>query len=194
MKRNKPDFKLSLLELQLEEFEAYLLSSQLYWPLSMHKSAGAESLRLTTGNLFLNINDISAGLEQLSEVQKQDFYTLMNVWNRMHRTWLSTMQKKALLELSSRINLWSAYLIELKDNKNLAEHYKVEIRNRVICSLLAELTGNISETTSIYREITLLDQQLNQMFQQGPFIWAEYLKEIYPKDEFWFLYGLPITE
>ncbi len=194
MKRSNPDYKLSLLELQLEEFEAYLLSNQLYWPLSMHKSAGSESLRLTTGNLLLNINDISAHLEQLSEVQKQDFYNQMNVWNRMHQAWLSTMQKKALLELSSRINLWSAYLTELKDNKDLAEHYKVEIRNRVICSLLADHTRETSEYFSIHRKITLLDQQLNQMFQKGEFIWPENLKDIYPEDEFWFLYGQPNIE
>ncbi len=194
MKRSNPDYQLSLLELQLEEFEAYLLSNQLYWPLAMHKSSRAESLRLTTGNLLLNINEISAKLDQLSEVQKQDFYNLLNTWNKMHQTWLSTMQIKAMTELGSRINLWEAYLTDLKDNQILAEHYPVEIRNRVICSLLADLIRNTPEHVSIQRKISRLDQQLNQVFQKGPFVWAQYLEDIYPEDEFWFLYGRPITE
>ncbi len=160
----------------------------------MHKSSRAESLRLTTGNLLLNINEISARLDQLSEVQKQDFYNLLNTWNKMHQTWLSTMQAKALTELGSRINLWAAYLTDLNDNQILAEQFPVEIRNRVICSLLEDLISDTPEYASIQRKINLLDQQLRQVFQKGPFVWAQSLEEIYPEDEFWFLYGQPITE
>jgi len=191
----EPEYSLELLSLQLQEYEPYLLSQELYWPLSYRAPAGSPPfLRLTTGNLMLNINEITVHLDLLDSIQEQQYFKLMLAWDGFRLKWKSTMQEKASRELNSRINLWAAYLNDLREGKDRGQNYAYEVRFRVICALLADLLADQNEIASVLERLRQLDSQLRSMFQSGPFLWTARLREMYPADLYWYLYGKPLLE
>jgi len=195
MNNFQPDYSLDLLSLQLDEYESYILSKELYWPLSHRAPAGSRPfLKLTTGNLMLNINEITVNLDLLNESQEQRYFQLILTWDALRQKWRSTIQEKALIELRSRVNLWSAYIDDLKDKKDRGHSYSFEVRFRVICALLMELAAGRDEISEYRKKLVELDQELRIIFQPGPFLWQNRLREMYPADLYWYLYGEPQVE
>ena len=195
MRKRNVNHNLNLLSLQISEFESYLLSRELYWPLSFRAPAGERPyLRLTTGNLLLNVNEISANLDALSPTQQVDFYDLMATWDMLQRQWLSALQEKAAAELESRINLWEAYITDLREQKAYGTHYRVEVRNRVICELIPEQLEKLPVSTGQRARLKKMDGYLGRLFKTGPFLWHEDLESMYPEDPYWYLYGKPVHE
>lgn len=195
MRKRNVNQNLNLLSLQINEFESYLLSRELYWPLSFRAPAGERPYRrLTTGNLLLNVNEISANLDVLSPTQQVDFYDLMASWDMLRRQWLSALQEKAAAELESRINLWEAYITDLREQKTDGIHFSVEVRNRVICELIPEQLGNLPVSTDHKTKLKKMDGYLGRLFKTGPFLWHEDLESMYPADPYWYLYGNPVVE
>ncbi|MBN1266255.1 MAG: hypothetical protein JXA25_12235 [Anaerolineales bacterium] len=192
MKSFQPEYSLQLLALQLDEYESYLLSKELYWPLSHRAPSGSRPfLRLTTGNLMLNINEITVYLDLLNPSQEQQYFQLILSWDSIRQKWRGTIQEKALLELKNRIKLWSAYLEDLIQGKDRGQSYSFEVRFRLICSLLLDLLTDREEFVDLQKQIRLLDQQLKTQFEPGPFLWPDRLRDMYPADLYWFLYGKP---
>ena len=137
------DYNLSLLECMLEEFEAYILSTVVFWPLSQKNKSRllAPLPRLTLGGLSLTLDELASQKSAMNREQEFLYLKLLRTFERFGSKWQVAIEKKAQKELNSRLNLWKAYAKDLEDEPNQIEEYSHEIRTRVMIHHLVELCG-----------------------------------------------------
>ena len=156
------------LEIGLETLEAYLLSDEIYYPMTSPLPS------LTVGGLLL----AQRRLHAYENASPLDFR-----FDTLRTKWRANWEKKATKELRTRLRLWGNYLNEYRHNEELADYYANEVRLRVMIGLL------VAELDIEPEELIVLDQLLRSQFRGGGFIWDEPLMNVFSRDDFWFLYG-----
>lgn len=155
------------LEEALPQLQEYLLGEELYWAL------GGNLPRLTPGNLLL-------ALKRLEAVDPHSAWTLREKLDAIQARWRSAWEKKIARETESRLRLWSQFLSEQShDDGPHRAHYAASVRERVILQLLRCSAPQLAE----------LDGLLWARFKPGGFAWDAVYQNVFPKNEFWFLYG-----
>ena len=164
------------LEAGIPELERYLLSDELYWPIS---ARGYDLPRLTIGGILLTQGQLEARDERIESLLAQ----LDGVRSRWRVAW----ETKVSREFGARMRLWSNYLTDYRQNpEGHADSYPHEVRYRVMLQLLmAEIHVQPSEQDSLSR----LDSLLRANLTTGEFIWESDLQDGFPREVYWFLYG-----
>lgn len=173
---NSIEIDREFLEAGIQEMEDYLLSSQLYWPLSTRKRGLP---RLTIGGLLL----ANARLEADGESRANLLTRLAEIRARRQVAW----EKKTNHEVKARCRLWQEYLTDYRHNpEGYADAFPQEVRNRATLDLLlAELYTPPAE-----HEIVIhLDDLLREYFMPGTFVWDPGLQAGFPREVYWYLYG-----
>ena len=69
--------------------------------------------------------------------------------------------------------------------------YPFEIRNR---QRIAEIGKALDESgaAALAAQLATVDQRLREMSKEGAFVWDAGVAPVYPHDEYWYLYGLPV--
>lgn len=166
----------AFLEASLPDLEAFLLSDELFWPVTRR---GQALPRLTIGGVLLARARLEAAGEQIeSLVTGIDF---------LCSKWRVAWETKANREIRMRIGLWRNYLEDYRrDRYQYVGTYRHEVHIRVMIHLLlAELSQASLEGELLDR----LDVLLKKYFVPGDFIWDEKLMIGFPPNVFWFLYG-----
>jgi len=171
----------------LSELEEYLLSPELFWPLS-HRSSAIPQDRLTLGNLLLTLDQLNALRHTWDSELEATFQKSYQLWEDAQGRWQSAIENKAGQEISSRMNLWRAYLSDLDEGQGAAFDYSSEVRNRLIIERLFDL-GLSRDPWE--KELQRLDQLNRSLSTPGTFIWSESLESQYPQNQYWFLYLKP---
>lgn len=173
---------LHYLKQAVPELQPYLLSKELYWPVSGQHEPGLQ--RLTVGNVLLAEARLKANphpelvtgwgylFEQITEVRRE---------------WFTHWQHKVLHEFPSRLSIWRDHVKELHTSESaFRQHYPTQIRQRVILHLLLdEIGGHDLMEKEILRG---LDGSLRLATEAGPFAWEAELAGGFPQDVYWFLY------
>lgn len=171
----------------LAELEPYLLSPELFWPISSRNRTTPQD-RLTVGNLLLCLDQLKAS----GELSDPGFTTRLRkseiTWQTAHEKWKSVIAKKASTEIGSRLNLWRMYLFDLEEGQGSAFDYHHEVRNRVIVERLIKL---ISDREFWDKDVKAVDNLLRSLVVPADFIWSSSLRAAYPRDLYWFLYRKP---
>ena len=164
------------LEAGIPELGDYLLSKELYWPIS---SRGYTLPRLTIGGILL----AQARLEARGEW----IVSLVAQLDAVRSKWRVAWETKAGREVQARLRLWSNYLADYRHNpENHADAYPHEVRYRVMLHLLlAELPATPAERESLSQ----LDNVLRTKLISGDFIWESELQAGFPRGVYWYLYG-----
>ncbi len=181
-------YDLAFLRSGYEELESYLLSDELFWPLTGHPSGQpVPFFKLTLGNLLLSMQRLSAydlGGD-LSPQERAEFTKLQASVEATQQKWQVAWQKKASQEFLSRFNQWVHVLNDLKTAPfNNAPYYANEVRIRVLLELLAPYTADHQGYNLIP-----LDAVLKNLLKPAPFLWGEALAPGFPEKTYWFLYG-----
>ena len=158
------------------QLQEYLLSNELYWPLS------GSLPRLTPGSLLLTLARLRVADSKVEfEVQKLETQV-----DAIRVRWRTAWEKKVTREAANRMRLWSQFLSDYLQapDQNL-ESYATEARGRAILHLLLTELPDASEGSALAE----LDGILRSHLTPGEFIWEPELQPIFPKNEFWFLYG-----
>jgi len=157
-------------EAGLEVLKSYLLSKELYYPISART---ADLTQLTLGGLLLTSARLGLTLgagaldPRLESVRSE---------------WRSAWEAKARREVQARSEQWKDYLGEARsDRSGMARQYPQNVRHRVIIALLGESSD-------------LMDNYLRRILVPGPFIWDDGFQGNFPQDEFWFMYGTLVFE
>lgn len=185
------DYNLSLTSFMLEELEDYILSSEVFWPISKRSPTGSPLPRLTLGGLILTLNELKAQEIDMTPSQRDDHDKLLRHMESVRVKWAVGLERKAAQELRSRLNLWRAYLFDIDERVDTTENYPYEVRNRVMFEHLADLSIRQPDTKPCVDEMRNLDKRLRSFFARGDFVWDTRLENIYPQSTFWYLYGLP---
>ena len=181
------DATLQYLANMLSELEQYLLSPELFWPLSSKSSAPGQD-RLTLGNLLLSLDKIDAIGQTLDTQQETVFRKSNIIWEQSLVKWKGTIEHKAEHEINSRMKLWHEYLNDLDEGQGGTFDYRQEVRNRVIIERLFDLGISRDLWKSELQHLDLLNQSL---VIPAEFIWASSLQSQYPQQQYWFLYRTP---
>lgn len=166
----------AFLEAGIPELGDYLLSNELYWPLS---ARGVSLPRLTIGGLLLSL----ARLEATAHSGVAFRARIDGIRSRWQVAW----ETKAGREVRARCGLWQAYLDDYRHNpEGFADAYPQEVRYRVMLHLLmSELPTPPPEQDLIAQ----LDGVVRANLLPGGFVWDVRLQGGFPRETFWYLYG-----
>lgn len=166
-----PDFV--FLTEALPQLQAYLLSNELYWPLS------ASFPRLTPGAVLLTMARLHARLPSESQKLQQQLDSILLKWR-------TAWEKKAAREISNRLRLWTTFLSDYASApEQNADAYLGEVRGRVILQLLMQVVQDFPEAQALAEADSLVKARL----RPSEFLWDANLQAVFPKADFWFLYG-----
>jgi hypothetical protein len=164
------------LEAGIPELEAYLLSDELFWPIT---ARGYNLPRLTVGGILLSIARLEARGESIESLTAQ-----LDV---VRSKWRVAWETKAGRGVQARMRLWGNYLSDYRHNpEGHADEYPHEVRYRVMLHLLlADLPAFLPEQ----KELTQLDSLLRVNLISGDFIWDSDLQAGFPREVYWYLFG-----
>ena len=164
---------LQFLRESIQQFPAYLLSDELFWPM------GGTMPRLTPGSFLLELQRLSIYLPAEAELLKNNLDLLKIKWQ-------FAWNKKISREKKNRSKLWAQYVSELKESsQHDSGYYSNEVRGRLILQLLC----NENPEPSDNQVIDDLDKVVKFFFHSGDFIWEKEIQSGFPRDNFWYLYG-----
>ena len=185
------EYNLALLNEMLAEFEAFIHSQELFWPLQKKSFGGVYFPQLSLGALLLTLDELDASKQLMNPRQEQEFSIHFAVFERALGKWRVAIEQKASREMITRTNLWNAYLQDIQEDPDAKEDYVREVRNRVLITKLKRL-GSYESLEGVEPEIShALDKQMALDAQPADFLWDEKLKPIYPIKKFPFLYSKP---
>ncbi|MBU2610137.1 MAG: hypothetical protein KJ606_04220 [Chloroflexi bacterium] len=177
-----PEQDLAFLRAGIQELTDYLLSGELYWPLT----PGAAGLpRLTIGGLLLAQARLRAG--RLSPMAQVEMAALEGKIDAVRTKWRSAWERKAGREVHARLELWRNYLSDYRDSpENHAHAYPHEVQWRVMLRLLSdEFVFPPKELDAL----SALDAIVKAHWLPGGFVWEAEMITAFPQQEYWFLYG-----
>jgi hypothetical protein len=182
---------LALLEKAADEFESFILSEGIFWPLDRSGFQGASLPRLTLGGLSLTLNELAAQRQQMSTDQTSRYQNLSRKIESVREKWKVAQENKAIKELQMRINMWRAYLKDLEEKPEWIENYPQEVRTRVMVNQLIAMIGSDSDLKTEYQMIKNIDHRMRDFVRPGKFVWDDSLQPIYPQEKFPYLYMKP---
>jgi hypothetical protein len=167
---------IAYLEAGIPELEDYLLSDELFWPIT---ARGYDLPRLTIGGVLLAMARLEArgvGIDSL--VMQLDV---------VRSKWRVAWETKAGRGMQGRMRLWGNYLADYRQNpEGYADAYPHEVRYRVMLHLLLdELPASLPEQ----KELSQLDSLIRVNLISGDFIWEADLQPGFPREVYWYLYG-----
>jgi hypothetical protein len=173
----------------IEQFESFLLSKNLFWPISSAPPYGEPAYpRLTIGGFLLSNNRLRARDLDLS--QEKILHSLQMKIDNFRKRWRSAWENKAHSELKSRFRQWDQYVNELQINpEENIPYYRSEVRVRVLIELLLPEIG--STENYYWDQLTGLDSLLKSIFTAGTFVWDEEISSGFDEDQYWYLWGFP---
>jgi hypothetical protein len=144
----------------IPQLETYLLSKELYYPLSLGLP------QLTLGGILLSLarmgNEAANFEAQVGKIRSK---------------WQSAWDAKSSREVRARSDLWANYLAEYRSDPKLeARLYPQNVGYRAMLSLL----GKAEEDSDAF---------LKSVFKEGSFVWEEDCAPNFSREPFWFLYG-----
>lgn len=178
----------------LEQFDPYLLSKEVFWPLGERADSGAPFPKLSLGQLQLTLDELSVQAEEMGPAQIQQFHELEGDFEQKRKEKPANIEKRASAEMRQRLNLWKAYVGELRTGSTAAESYPNDVRQRVLLDRLQEHLSEGDELEALRSELKALDQRLRRVFRGGSFVWHPRLRPLYDELDYWYLYGEPIPQ
>jgi hypothetical protein len=180
-------YDIAYLQESLEELESYLLSADLYG--QVHANAPSNEppfASLTLGNVLLAREEL--GAYSLDTDRASVFGDLDHRLEGLRSYWRAAWEEKARREYPARVRQWARFLEEFRrDPENQVDRYPYEARQRVIIQLLGdEVPGVVEENRE---RLFVLDELLKRDFIEGEFVWDKAMREGFPKEVYWYLWG-----
>ncbi len=181
------EYDLGYIQAGAEVMESYLLSDEVFWPISTTAPEGAPDYpRLTLDGLLLAACRLKAyprDPAQTAQVQ----YAVADV-EQIRSKWRVMWEKKAGRCYSVRLRMWSDFLEEYRSNpQENADRYSYEVRIRVMLELLkSESDGRPPAEIEM---LSGLDRYLKSVFRSDGFSWEAEVQAGFPKEIYWYLYG-----
>jgi hypothetical protein len=178
---------LTLVKAALLELGEFLLTDQIYWPLSapVFDPFGYSQGRYSLGLVLLALDH---GVKRSSTDVETALWEDISgqVWEFRSR-YRTAWQNKTVREFRSRLRSWHDVLDELLQDRIPSNAvYRSNVRSRVILQFLG---GELQQRSSDFQNLADLDQWHQGYWLPGDFIWDESLMQVYPQGDFWFLYG-----
>lgn len=167
--------------------EDYLLSPELFWPLSGAQPGNSAlgMLQFTLGNLCLSLEKLSA--VEWPEMEQADLAAMRAHIEAVRNRWRANWSKKAAQEYQTRLKQWASYLQDLSGEQGSVSGYAYQARLRAIIDMLKR--DIVREPDDIPTSNLIgLDQRLRALSQPAEFVWEPEVQSAFPAGEYWYLY------
>lgn len=184
------EYNLALLSEMMGEFDGFLLSEELFWPLQRKSFEKIPFPQLSLGALLLSLDELSALRSSMDSHQERKFQNLLTQYERFYRIRRVAMEKKSAREVITRTNLWRAYLQDVEEDPAALDEYANQVRNRLLMAKLETLSSS-GASSGESNGFKAIDERILGNATPADFIWDERLKAIYPVEEYPYLYIKP---
>jgi hypothetical protein len=177
----------------VDTFEDYLLGDDLYQQLKVSTPAGDRMPNMSAGTLLAILQDLEhaqpAGMLTAAEAERLG--ELRREFDRLTNRYPTAYREKLARELKSQLDSWRWFLQDCRDDPaRCRDDYPFEVRARNRVALLLDELGEHAPVEQRTR-VQELDRKLRDIFTAGPFILSAELRDRYPRDRYWWLYGHP---
>lgn len=186
-----PEYNLVFLETCLEELETYLLQAELFWPVTTPAGVRPPFQRMTIANILLAFNELEAQGDELELVGHSRSAKVSARWEALEVKWQVAIENKAIAEMGARLNLWSAFALDLEEGRGSGTNYAQEVRQRVRIELLRTLLHTTGLPEGLLARLETVDGRIQALTVPAEFVWDPALEPIYPPDRHPFLYRAP---
>lgn len=147
--------------------------------------------KLTLGGLLMRLYRLSR-LESHLDAEQQD--TVQNArlnFEAERSEWAVHYDTKLQHETGVRLNALERFLNECNDDpQDCASGYPSQAEKRIMIEhLRLEAEERDVLTDELRTHLKQVDNKLQRLLGEGEFITDERLKEIYPRSQFWWMYG-----
>jgi hypothetical protein len=163
----------------------YLYENEMYGYLS------GDLPKLTLGGLLLRLYRLSR-LDDILNAEEHNIVQDARINFEAERSkWAVHYEAKLLHELTTRVDALERFLAECGEElRQCAADYPIQAEKRTIIEhLFDESTEHDIVPDELPVRLKQLDQKLRRLFAEGEFISDKRLEEVYPRNQFWWLYG-----
>lgn len=163
----------------------YLYEKELYGFLS------GDLPRLTVGGLLMRLYRLTRLTDHLTPEQQTIVQDAAINLEAEQAEWGVHYDLKLQQELDARLTALHRFLEECRDaSRGCGANYPIEAEKRVIIEHLRQEAIERGVFTPEHEaRLRQIDAHLRRLLAEGPFISAPILEAVYPRREFWWLYG-----
>lgn len=186
----KIEFENRIIEEILSDWEAFLFSDEIYWPIQIRgKNVPLmyRNVRLSPGRLLIAEKLISVDSIE-DELLRRSIKENLDKFAQLKNRWKANWEKKALTELPIRTRQWHRLIQEIHQDRDYSKHQLAnDIQVRLMIDLLFDqIEDVIRDEYSQLLEIT--DIKYKSFTNENSFVWNDNLAAIFNKDQYWYLY------
>lgn len=148
---------------------------------------------LTVGALLMRLRRLDAQRSSLLDSDRRELDAVLQTWRSVREEWRKHYEEKMTAEATSRINSMKSFFQECKESmRNCRNNYLPEIQKRTIVQeILLEMRDLGIEDEALLTLVQTADNKFHSYMQSDSFQWSEQLQDVYPQDDFWWLYQKP---
>lgn len=186
-----PAVDLQIAEAMVQELEEYIIKDDLYRTLIVRTKSGDQNLQMTGGDLLTRLHRLQGERSQLSP----DLQARVDAVDKAARDTIYSLRTRfrdrLQRELKARLDSLKWFLEDCaREPQRCRAEFPFEMRNRQrIEEIVKEAGEDISEELKAY--LRTVDQRIRMIAHGTEFTWDERLKEVFPRQPYWYLYVTP---
>ena len=190
-----PETDLAVVVTMATQFESYILRGEVYRtvvvPVAANGGSSERPVQSSCGDVLARLHKLAAQSDSLSQEQKLTLAEAKAQMAKATGRLPSHYQALLLREARARLNSLNWFLDDCSENRRECRvQYPFEIRNRQrIAEISKALDG--ASADALATQLAGVDQRLQAMLGRGDFVWEGSVAHVYPRAEYWYLYGLP---
>jgi hypothetical protein len=161
----------------------------------LYGHVGGDLPRLTLGGLLLRLYRLERLGDHLSAAQQLQVQEARAQFELARAQWAVHYEHKLKRELEARVHAFELFLTDCEEDLSAcALNYPVQAEKRtIIHHLVQEASALEIFDTQLHTRIREIDRRLRGILREGECLADERLCRVYPRTEFWWLYGA-VTE
>jgi hypothetical protein len=186
-----PSIDLEIVEGMIPELEDYIIKDDVYRTVIIPTSAGDQNIRMTGGDLLARLHRLSGEKDVLTPGQQQRLEQAKQKADQIIYSLKTRFNQRLQREMKARLDSLRWFLDECSgDRQRCRVEWPFEMRNRQrIEEIVKRLGKDLPE--DLATALRQVDRRIRETGKVGSFIWSPRVQEIYPQDQYWYLYMLP---
>jgi hypothetical protein len=187
----EPSVDLEIAELMASELEAYIVSDDLYRTVTARTSAGDKRLNMSGGDLLARLGRLQGERAVLTEDERSRLDAVQETVDATIYSLQTRFFQRLNRELKARLDSLRWFMDECADDrKQCRTEYPFEIRNRQRIEEILKRLGD-QASPALVTGLSQIDRRIRQYTESSQFVWDKRLADIYPPDQYWYLYRRP---
>ncbi len=184
---------LTELEQMAERLQDYVLGDRLYLPLAAGYSRSSTLPQLSAGTLLLRRRRLMRLRSSLSKSQHSRLSAALQQHDAVQREWTLHYERKLKGEVPARLKQMYAFFRDCQENPGgCASAYPPEaLRRTIVQEILFAMDEFGYYKRELMSSVERMDIALRRLLHADRFIWSARLESLYPRQDFWWLYGNP---